>query len=86
MNAFSRAALLALYALAIAAIVAPLPWDIGPVVQRIALITVAIHVIELVLVFKYVKAYAGPLANSVVLTLLFGLLHWLPIKNRMAAK
>ncbi len=86
MNTFSRAILLALYALAIAALLVPMPWGSGPVVQRIALITLAIHVLELLFVFKYVKAYAGPLATSVVLTLLFGLLHWLPIKNRQTAQ
>lgn len=86
MNTFSRAALLALYALAIAALLVPLPWGAGPLVQRIALITLAIHVVELLFVFKHVKAYTGPLATSVALTLLFGLLHWLPIKNRQAAQ
>jgi len=30
-------------------------------------------------VFRHVKAYRGPLAASVVLTLLFGVLHWRPL-------
>lgn len=80
MNTFSRAVLLALYALAIAALFMPLPWGAGPLLQRIALITVAIHILELLFVFKHVKAYQGPLATSVLLTLLFGLLHWMPLK------
>jgi len=29
--------------------------------------------------FKHVKAYEGSLVKSMVLTLLFGLLHWMPI-------
>lgn len=82
MNNVSRAALLALYALALAAVFVPLPWGAGPVLQRIALITVAIHLAELVFFFKHVKNYAGPLSASVALTLLFGLLHWLPLKDQ----
>ena len=85
MNTFSRAMLLALYALALAAMFMPLPWGAGPLVQRLALITVAIHVLELCFVFKHVKAYTGPLYASVVLTLLFGLLHWMPIAKLQTA-
>jgi uncharacterized protein YhhL (DUF1145 family) len=85
LNALSRALLLALYALAIAAVFMPLPWGAGPVLQNIAKITIAIHVIELLIWFKHVKAYDGPLSNSIMLTLLFGLLHWLPIANRKTA-
>lgn len=82
MNTLSRAALLTLYSLAIAALFMPLPWGAGPLVQRIALITVGIHGVELLFAFKHVKAYSGPLSTSVVLTLLFGLLHWMPLKSK----
>jgi uncharacterized protein YhhL (DUF1145 family) len=85
MNALSRAALLSLYALAIAALFVSLPWGAGPVLQNIAKITIAIHVIELLIWFKHVKAYSGPLWSSILLTLLFGLLHWLPIAKRQAS-
>lgn len=85
MNTISRAALLTLYTLALAALFFPLPGDAGPAVQRIALITIAIHVLELCFVFKHVRAYAGPLSSSVALTLLFGLLHWLPIARAQTA-
>lgn len=85
MNTFARANLLGLYALALAALVMPMPWDLGPLLQRIALIVLAVHVVELVFVFKHVKAYAGPLFTSVVLTLLFGLLHWMPIAKQQKA-
>ena len=32
--------------------------------------------------FKHVRKYRGPLAVSVLLTLLFGLLHWKPLAQR----
>ena len=34
--------------------------------------------------FKHVRLYRGPLAASVVLTLLFGLLHWKPMADQAA--
>lgn len=77
MNNICRAALLALYALALVSLFIAIPWQ--PTVQRITLILLAIHAVELVLMFKHVKAWSGPLPVSILLTLLFGLLHWLPV-------
>lgn len=79
MNAFFKANLLALYALALISLIVPMPWDSGPQLQRITLIVLAIHAAETVVAFKYVKNYRGPLWHSVAKTLLFGLLHWWPL-------
>ena len=57
-----------------------LPFD----ATRAALILLAIHVAELLFVFKHVRLYTGPLAVSVLLTLLFGLLHWKPLADAAA--
>lgn len=48
---------------------------------RAALILLAIHLLELVFVFKHLRLYKGPLLVSVALTLLFGLLHWKPLAD-----
>ncbi len=40
-----------------------------------------IHVIEMAVMFKHVKRYPGPLAVSMALTLLFGMLHWKPLAD-----
>ena len=32
--------------------------------------------------FKWIKLYEGPLAVSILLTLLFGFMHWMPYKRR----
>ena len=58
-----------------------LPFD----ATRAALILLAIHVAELLFVFKHVRLYTGPLAVSVLLTLLFGLLHWKPLADAARA-
>jgi len=58
-----------------------LPFD----ATRAALILLAVHVAELLFAFKHVRLYPGPLAVSVLLTLLFGLLHWKPLANAAIA-
>lgn len=40
-----------------------------------------IHVIEIVVFFKHVKNYPGSFATSILLTIAFGFLHWLPYKK-----
>ena len=79
MMTFLKANLLALYALALLSLFVTLPWSSGPFLQRLTLIVLVIHVVELLFAFKYVRTYKGPLGISVLLTLLFGLFHWLPL-------
>lgn len=78
-NTLAKALLGATYLLAIVGLFTELPMGATPVVQKLALALIAVHVLECVLAFKYVKSYPGPLLNSVVLALLFGLLHWMPL-------
>ena len=51
---------------------------------RAALLLLGIHALEVLFAFKHVRLYKGPLAISVVLTLLFGLLHWKPFAQASA--
>jgi uncharacterized protein YhhL (DUF1145 family) len=78
-NTLSKALLSATYFAAIISLFVTLPMGAGPVIQKLALALIAVHVLECVLAFKYVKSYPGPLLTSVVLALLFGLLHWMPL-------
>ena len=48
----------------------------------VSAVLLTLHVLELVFMFKHVRKYRGPLAVSVLLTLLFGLLHWKPLAQR----
>jgi hypothetical protein len=76
-----KLACLVLYALALASLAGLLPanWRI---VATIAAVGLVAHTLEILFVFKYVRRYQGPLASSVLLTLLFGFLHWKPIADR----
>lgn len=47
--------------------------------KTIAAVLLAAHVLEAIAMFKYVKRYPGPLGASLILTLLFGFLHWKPL-------
>ena len=78
-NTLSKALLSATYLVAIISLFVALPMGAAPVVQKLALALIAVHVLECVLAFKYVKSYPGPLLTSVALALLFGLLHWMPL-------
>lgn len=81
MAVISKAICLILYALGLASFLGMLPegWRIiGPIAAGV----LVIHLIEIVVAFKHVRAYQGPLAVSMLLTLLFGFLHWKPIADR----
>lgn len=79
MNTIFKAGCLAIYALALASLVITFPNGAGPVIQTLAVAFLAVHVLEMLIAFKYIKTYNGPLWVSVVLALLFGLLHWMPL-------
>lgn len=82
MNDILKATCLAVYLLAIVAAAGALPDGLASVVQWIAVLLVAGHVIELVVAFKAIRRHQGPLIDSIGLTLLFGFLHWQPLRKR----
>jgi hypothetical protein len=79
LNTLSKAILSLTYLVALASLFFALPLEAAPVIQKIALALLAVHLLECVLAFKYVKTYPGALWVSVVLALLYGLLHWMPL-------
>ncbi|MFO1393403.1 MAG: hypothetical protein U1F09_06520 [Steroidobacteraceae bacterium] len=75
-----KALLLAIYLLAIvSACGVALPGGIW--LQKVAVILVALHVLEMAIAFDSIKRHPGPLVDSMALTLLFGFLHWLPLRK-----
>jgi len=82
MNTVSKAICLAIYLLAVAGAFVALPFGITSVLQKVAVILLLAHVLELLIAFKSVKRYPGPLVDSIALTLLFGFLHWKPLTRR----
>ena len=86
MNNFSKSVCLLVYAMALASLAVSFPPAVATAVQYGAIALLVIHAIEVVVCFKYVKLYQGPIAVSIGLTLLFGLLHWKPLANAAARK
>ncbi len=88
MNGILKVLCLATYALALAAPFVALPMDAGSYLQKLALILLAAHILELPIAYRHLSQYQGPLIDSVVLSLLYGLLHWLPLSraSKSAAK
>ena len=79
LNTFFKTNLLAAYALALVSLFVVLPMEAGPVVQRLALAILAVHALECLFAFKYIKSYAGSVYLSFALAMLYGLLHWMPL-------
>ena len=86
MNNFSKSVCLLVYAMALASLAVSFLPAVATAVQYGAIGLLVIHAIEVVVCFKYVKLYQGPIAVSIGLTLLFGLLHWKPLANAAARK
>ncbi len=82
LNLFLKASLLVVYALGIASHIVVLPGQAGPIVQTMSLALLLIHALECLLAYRYIKLYEGALAVSLVLSLLFGLLHWMPLARK----
>ncbi|MES2263529.1 MAG: hypothetical protein V4724_33835 [Pseudomonadota bacterium] len=86
MNTILKGGCLAIYLLAAGAALMPLPLAPGVTIalQYIAIGLLVAHALEALVMFKYVKRYPGSLAASLGLTLLFGVLHWWPLRRQPA--
>lgn len=82
MSTFLKASCLAIYLLAVIGGFVALPFGLSSALQNIAAILLGLHALELAIAWRSVVRHAGPLVDSIALTLLFGLLHWLPLAKR----
>ena len=80
-----KAGCLAIYALALAEAAGLLSGTLATTMEVAAIALLAVHFLELIFVFGKVRLYRGSLAVSILLTLLFGLLHWMPLAYARAA-
>jgi hypothetical protein len=72
---------LVVYALGLAAFAGLLPYGRCLGLQALAALFLSVHLLEMIFVFHHVRRYHGALWVSVLLTLLFGLLHWKPLAD-----
>lgn len=83
---FLKINLLGLYALAVLSLAFPMPWDSNSLLQRLSAVLLVLHVAEMLVAFKHLRAYPGPLWKSIALCVLFGALHWLPLAKKTPAR
>jgi hypothetical protein len=76
---FGKILCAALYAAAALSLAMEIPFGIGEIARWGSLLFLAAHAAEAVVWFRHLRKYRGPLAVSLLLTLLFGLFHWVPL-------
>lgn len=74
-----KAACLAVFLASLIGAVWPFPGSM--LLQYLALGLLVIHTLELVVALPVIRRQPGPLIDGITLTLLFGLLHWAPLKR-----
>lgn len=78
-----KGACLALYTTGAAVAAGLLPASLSLLAPAAALVLAA-HVLETIVLFGLVRRYPGPLPTSIALSLLFGMLHLLPLRRQPA--
>ena len=82
LNSFFKINILVVYLLGIASHLVAFPGQVGPIVQTVSLALLLIHALECLLAYRYIKLYPGSLLVSLLLSMLFGLLHWMPLARK----
>ncbi len=82
LNSIFKATILVVYLLGIASHFVAFPGQAGPIVQTVSLALLLIHALECLLAYRYIKLYPGSLLVSLLLSMLFGLLHWMPLARK----
>lgn len=55
-----------------------------PIVQWVFIVLLVVHLLEFFMVYKLLKASPGPMAGHFIHTLVFGFVHWMPLKKNQA--
>ncbi|CAG4917289.1 hypothetical protein [Paraburkholderia saeva] len=77
-----KLACLVIYGFALASLVVPgLASGFSRAVENVAIVFLVIHAFEVVFAFGRVRTYHGPLMLSVLFTILFGVLHLMPLRT-----
>lgn len=86
MTAFlAKSATLGFCAAALLSLAIAMPPALESVLQWGSVALLMAHALEVVFCLRWIRLYEGPLALSILLTLLFGFVHWMPYKRRADA-
>ena len=78
----AKVGVLLFYAAALVSLSGDFPPLAAQLLQYGTLLLFTLHTLEAILCFRWVRMYEGPLVVSILLTLLFGFVHWMPYKKR----
>jgi uncharacterized protein YhhL (DUF1145 family) len=70
------------YAAALLSLLLDFPPLLEQILQWGSVLLLATHALEVVVCLRWIRLYPGSLALSILLTLLFGFVHWLPYKRQ----
>jgi hypothetical protein len=85
MNNLLKISLVAFYVVAAICAFNPIFGDASKYFVYVALGLFVAHLCEIPVAYKWIKTYSGGLVLSIVLTLLYGFLHWMPLKKAAGA-
>lgn len=74
------------YILALITIFTPLLGNMTTYYQYFIVAVLIAHIFEVLAFMEHIKKYPGSLFASIFLTILYGFLHWLPLKQHTNAK
>jgi uncharacterized protein YhhL (DUF1145 family) len=77
--ALLKATCIAVYLAALVGLFVRLPYGLASAALYATGVLLAAHALEVLVAFRSIRRYRGPLAASIGLTLLFGFLHWIPL-------
>ena len=81
-----KIAILLLYLAGLLAAFTTLFGGASPYIMWIALGFLLTHLLEVAVAYQYLKRHPGGMAESVLLCVLFGVAHWMPLKKAADAQ
>ena len=76
---------LVVYALGIAGVVGLIHGPLASAGEILSIVLLGVHALELLFAFKFLHRHKGSMGASVLLALLFGVLHWAPLARQPRA-
>jgi hypothetical protein len=73
------------YALGVAGVVGLIHGPLASAGEILSIVLLGVHALELLFAFKFLHRYQGSMGTSVLLALLFGVLHWAPLARQPGA-
>ena len=85
MNVAMKFACIVAYVLGIAGVVGLVHGPLASAGEILSIVLLGVHALELLFAFKFLHRHKGSMGASVLLALLFGVLHWAPLARQAKA-